>query len=45
MLNFDALPKDKPNSNTVAAGRYNATVFKSGMRIGSNKQQSIQFQQ
>ena len=34
MLNFDALPKDKPNSNTVAAGRYNATVFKSEMRKG-----------
>ena len=24
MLNFDALPKDKPNNNSVAAGRYNA---------------------
>lgn len=36
MLNFDALPKDKPNNNSVAAGRYNATVFKSEMRKGKD---------
>jgi hypothetical protein len=32
MLNFTSLPKDKPNNNTVAEGRYNAIVFKSEMR-------------
>lgn len=31
MLNFDALPKDKPASNTVAPGRYDAVVFKTEM--------------
>lgn len=34
MLNFTSLPKDKPNNNTVAEGRYNAIVFKSEMRKG-----------
>jgi hypothetical protein len=32
MLNFTSLPKDKPNNNSVADGRYNAIVFKSEMR-------------
>ena len=32
MLNFNSLPKDKPNNNSVAEGRYNAIVFKSEMR-------------
>lgn len=32
MLNFTNLPKDKPNNNSVAEGRYNAIVFKSEMR-------------
>ena len=32
MLNFTSLPKDKPNNNSVAEGRYNAIVFKSEMR-------------
>lgn len=31
MLNFDALPKDKPAGNSVNPGRYNAVVFKSEM--------------
>lgn len=34
MLNFTSLPKDKPNNNSVAEGRYNAIVFKSEMRKG-----------
>lgn len=40
MLNFSSIPKDKPNSNTVAEGRYNATVFKTEFRKGkdSNKE-------
>lgn len=36
MMNFDALPKDKPNQNSVADGRYTAKVFKTEMRV-SNK--------
>lgn len=32
MLNFTSLPKNKPNNNSVAEGRYNAIVFKSEMR-------------
>lgn len=31
MINFDALPKDKPNNNTVTEGRYTATVFSAKM--------------
>ena len=32
-LNFDALPKERPNNNNnVEAGRYEATVFKAEMR-------------
>ena len=27
MLNFTSLPKDKPNNNSVAEGRYNDIVF------------------
>lgn len=34
MLNFESLPKDKPNNNTVAEGTYKATVFKTEMRAG-----------
>lgn len=34
MMNFDTLPKDKPNQNTVADGRYRAKVFKTEMRVG-----------
>lgn len=33
MLNFESLPKDKPNQNTVAEGRYKAEVFKTQMMI------------
>ena len=32
MINFDSLPKDKPNNNSIEPGRYNATVFKCEMR-------------
>lgn len=32
-LNFDSLPKDRPNNNsTVEAGRYEATIFKAEMK-------------
>lgn len=31
MLNFDALPKDKPNQSNVVDGRYDAEVFKCQM--------------
>lgn len=34
MVNFDALPKDKPNQNNVTDGRYKARVFKTEMRTG-----------
>lgn len=36
MMNFDALPKDKPNQNSVADGRYTAKVFKTEMRTGKD---------
>ena len=36
MIQFNALPKDKPNNNTVKAGRYTATVFKTEMRTGKD---------
>lgn len=32
MIQFNALPKDKPSQNTVKNGRYTATVFKCEMR-------------
>lgn len=32
MINFDSLPKDKPNNNSIEPGRYTATVFKCEMR-------------
>lgn len=35
-MNFDALPKDKPNQNSVADGRYTAKVFKTEMRTGKD---------
>lgn len=31
MLNFEALPKDKPSQNNVTKGRYKAKVFKTQM--------------
>lgn len=34
MLNFNALPQDKPNNNTVSNGRYNAVVFKTQKLAG-----------
>ena len=34
MIQFNALPKDKPSQNTVKNGRYTATVFKTEMRTG-----------
>lgn len=46
MLNFTSLPKDKPNNNTVAEGRYNAIVFKSEMRKskeGNNEYLNVSF--
>ena len=36
MVNFDALPKDKPNQNNVTDGRYKARVFKTEMRTGKD---------
>jgi len=36
MMNFDALPKDKPNQNSVADGRYTAKVFKTEMRTSKD---------
>lgn len=33
MLNFNALPKDKPNNNTITAGTYLATIFKTQMQV------------
>ena len=33
MLNFNALPKDKPINNTVTAGTYLATVFNTQMQV------------
>lgn len=35
-MNFDALPKDKPNQNSVADGRYTAKVFKTEMRTSKD---------
>ncbi len=34
MIQFNALPKDKPSQNTIKNGRYTATVFKCEMRTG-----------
>lgn len=34
MIQFNALPKDKPSQNSVKDGRYTATVFKCEMRTG-----------
>ena len=34
MIQFNALPKDKPSQNSVKNGRYTATVFKCEMRTG-----------
>ena len=34
MIQFNALPKDKPSQNSVKNGRYTATVFKTEMRTG-----------
>jgi len=31
VINFDTLPKDKPNNNSVTEGRYTATVFSAKM--------------
>ena len=36
MLNFERLPQDKPNQNTVADGRYTAKVFKTEIRTGKD---------
>lgn len=36
MVNFDSLPSDKPNQNTVAEGRYTATVFDAKMMVSKN---------
>ena len=33
MLDFNELPKDKPNNNTVTAGTYLATIFKTQMQV------------
>ncbi len=34
MIQFNALPKDKPSQNTIKNGRYTATIFKCEMRTG-----------
>lgn len=34
MIQFNALPKDKPSQNTIKNGRYTATVYKTEMRTG-----------
>lgn len=34
MIQFNALPKDKPSQNSVKNGRYTATVFKTELRTG-----------
>lgn len=34
MIQFNALPKDKPSQNNIKNGRYTATVFKCEMRTG-----------
>ena len=34
MIQFNALPKDKPSQNSIKNGRYTATVFKCEMRTG-----------
>lgn len=36
MLNFERLPQDKPNQNSVAEGRYTAEVFKTQMMVSKN---------
>ena len=36
MLNFERLPQNKPNQNTIAEGRYQAEVFKCEMRVGKD---------
>lgn len=33
MLNFDKLPKDKPNQSNVSDGRFSAVVFKTQMMV------------
>lgn len=38
MINFDTLPKERPNQNTVSEGRYNATVFDAKMMVGKTSQ-------
>ena len=46
MLNFNALPQDKPNSNTVADGRYEAVVYKAEMvnkKDGSGEYLNVSF--
>ena len=34
MIQFNALPKDKPSQNSIKNGRYTATVFKTELRVG-----------
>ena len=36
MIQFNALPKDKPSQNNIKNGRYTATVFKCEMRTGKD---------
>lgn len=47
MIQFNALPKDKPNGNTIKNGRYTATVFKCEMRTSkenNNEYLNVSFQ-
>jgi len=39
MVNFDALPKDKPNNQTeISEGQYCATIFDAKMMVGKTSQ-------
>ena len=36
MISFNNIPKDKPSQNSVAEGRYTASIFKTEMRVGKD---------
>lgn len=35
MLNFEALPQDKPSQNNISEGRYDAVIFDAKMQVSS----------
>lgn len=46
MVNFDALPKDKPNNNSVAKGTYEAVIFDAKMvesKTGNGEYMNVSF--